>query len=263
MTKARSSGPAAAFALSLLAVLPAAAVLLHAGSAHAEASVPERELDPDLEGPKRAPASDLLKGQFLLSGSVGFAAPAGTLAVGKAFRSFATEGPSFSLADDYGLSRSFAISAYGSYSLFGAPTACAECKTTSYAVGLGLVYHLTQGLAVDPWVRYGLAYRNISVEVPEAESARLLGGPTSGTFQSLDFVSVALGADYFPWPTLGAGIFASLDVGRSISRPLPDEGAANQTVFALGMRLTFAPARKPLAGTVSSARATPSYGTSQ
>ena len=186
----------------------------------------ERELDPEIEGPKRAPASDLLAGQFLLSGSLGVAAPAGALAVGKAFRSFATEGPSFGLADDYGLSRSFAVSAYGSYGLFGAPAACTACKTTSYSLGLGLVYHLVQGLAVGPWARYGLAYRNTSVGVPTEQSTRLLGGPASGTFPSLDFVSVALGPDYFPWPTVGGGLCAPLDVGRSISRPVPDEGAA-------------------------------------
>lgn len=215
--------------------------------AWAETTDAELEEDPSLEGPAAAPAPDRVARAFRLGASLGVAVPAGYLGYERPFRQFASEGASFGGAAELGISRSFALAAFGAYEAYGAPSACPDCTATGLVGGLGLVYHLAQGIAVDPWVRYGVGYRSAAVSVPEQQAAPLLGGPSSGTFRSLDVVSLAIGADYYPLPTFGLGIFAGLDVGRSFSRPLPDSGAGTSTLWTFGMRVAWAPGQVNLA----------------
>lgn len=231
---------------SFVAVALGAALWLVAPRARAEATASDLEEDPSLEGPATPAAPNRVAGALRLDAALGVAVPAGYLASQRPFRQFATEGPSFGGVAELGLSRSFAAAAFGSYELYGAPSGCAECSSTGLAAGLGLVYHLAQGLAVDPWVRYGMAYRSAAVSVP-SERADLLDGPTTATFRSFDYASVALGADFYPVPTVGLGLFAGLDVGRTLSRPTPDPGPGTHTLWTFGVRLAWAPGQAAIA----------------
>jgi hypothetical protein len=232
---------------SFVAPALGAALWLAAPLARAEATVGDLEDDPSLEGPATPAAPNRVAGALRVDAALGVAVPSGNLASQRPFRQFATEGPSLGGAVELGLSRSFAAAAFGAYELYGAPSGCPDCTSTGLVAGLGLVYHLAQGIAVDPWVRYGMAYRSAAVSVPTERAIDLLDGPTTATFHSFDYVSVALGADFFPVPTVGLGLFAGLDVGRSLSRPTPDPGPGTHTLWTFGVRVAWAPGQAALA----------------
>jgi hypothetical protein len=104
--------------------------------------------------------------------------------------------------------------------------ACNDCAVTSIDGGAGMVFHLAQGLAIDPWVAYGMAYRSNQVNIGDQ------------SFGAFEFTRLALGADFFPIPSIGFGPYIGADFGVRTSGESEAYGA-----FQLGMRVAFDPMR--------------------
>lgn len=190
------------------------------------------------EGLPRNPPPDLRRGALLVSVGSGLFAPAygplstvdlsTTLAPGLGFRG------SLGL----GLSRHVSLDIGGSYGLLSAGDSCATCSGNSFSLGVGLTYHLTQGIAFDPWASFGVNYRSLTLVDPNRSAQN-----GAGTYSGWDFARIALGGTYYPTSFLGFGPYLEASFGGF--RLLPD-GRSNGGAYAFidfGLRITLDPLR--------------------
>jgi hypothetical protein len=214
-------------------------------------------------GTDKPPAPDMRTGHIYLQPRLGVVAPAGKLAAapltspngGTPTSQLAGTGASFGATLGIGITRHAVIEAVGQYTTFGAPSACPECSGSSIDLGLGVSYHLAQGVAIDPWISYGVGLRFATFN---AQPTSPTGGPTGGApidqgFRGFDVARFALGADFYPLPVLGLGPFFEADVGTAFARPDPTLGPGVYGFFQLGLRVAFDPFQR----TLSAPRTTP------
>jgi hypothetical protein len=175
--------------------------------------------------------------------------PAGGLGGGLTFAQVAAPGMGGEVGVAVGLTRYSALELRGQFAKLGA--ACATCSAQMFSAGLGLVYHTSQALGFDPWVRFGAAYRALLIG---GELASLVSTASSaGTFHGVDVASLALGGDYYPIRWLGVGLFLQGDVGLVAAAPpgVTEAGATTQVgrgavygLFQVGLRIALAPQQK-------------------
>ncbi len=70
-----------------------------------------------------------------------------------------------------------------------------------FAVGGFVGYHLVQGTQFDPWISYGLGYRQTG------------GAGTQTKFQGMDFIRLRVGGDWYASPAFGLGPYVGMDMG--------------------------------------------------
>jgi hypothetical protein len=211
------------------------------GAARAEGLPPE-ESEAE-SGTPRPAAPDLRGGHFFVIGKASLVGPSGSLDGDLAPSEVADAGPSFGGIVGIGLSRYAVLEAFGSYALLDG--GCPGCKARSFDAGLGFSYHLAQGLAIDPWISYGVAFRSFEYEALGLED--LEPSEYSGSYMGLDFARIAIGADFYPVPGFGFGPFVELDLGTFVDRPDRDPNPMEETpgsvhaFFQLGVRVAFDP----------------------
>jgi hypothetical protein len=214
-------------------------------------------------GKERPAAPDTRTGHLYLQPRLGVVGPAGKLAAapvtspnaGTPTSQLAGTGTGIGATLGVGITRHAVLEAVAQYTIFGAPTACTDCKGSSIDFGLGLSYHLAQGVAIDPWIAYGVGLRFATFH---AQPTSATGGPTGlravdQAFRGFDVARIALGADFYPIPILGLGPFFEADVGTAFSRARanpsgldPALGPAVYAFFQVGLRIAFDPFQRPL-----------------
>lgn len=175
-----------------------------------------------------------------LHGGLGMMAPAGSVTTGVAAADFSSTGPSFGGALELGISRYLGLELSGSMGLLDSTTRCATCSTDSMQLGLGLTYHLTQMLAIDPWIHYGLGYRRTTVDA-ETIPTGALEHLKVGDYHGFDVARLSLGVSFAPWQSFALGPYFGADFGTYAGRP---DGARSNNVYAfaeLGLRVTLTP----------------------
>lgn len=248
-----SSGP---FRSSPLLSLAALGAVLLSGSnalAQAPAGVPGAEsFAPSLraadEGTPKPYADDERTGHILLRGAFSLAAPAGSVAGDAAFADVASAGAAFGGSLGVGLSRHAVLDLSASYALFGAAERCEGCSASSFSGSLGLSFHLTQGAAIDPWMRFGAGFRAAELDTSSATTERLAG---SGSYLGIDIAQLAFGASFAPVAGVAFGPFLGLDLGTFLERPnrLSPAGealgtsASTYALVQLGLRFELDPVR--------------------
>ena len=255
----RRSGLAAS-GLAFTLGLPARALAQSAPGTPAPFTLIDDEAD---IGKDKPPAADMRTGHVYLQPRFGVVAPAGKLAAapltspngGTPTSQLAGTGAGFGATLGIGITRHAVIEAVGQYTRFGAPSACEGCSGSSIDLGLGFSYHLAQGVAIDPWISYGVGLRFATFT---AQPTSPTGGATGGTpidqgFRGLDVARIALGADFYPVPALGLGPYIEADVGTAFARHDPKLGPGVYGFFQLGLRVAFDPFQR----TLSAPRATP------
>ena len=245
---------------------PPQAVPPKTGAAAAGSTAEEEPEDPE-EGTRRAAAPDERTWHWLISGRGGFTVPFGSVASAFPATDLIAIGPTVGGSLGVGLGRYGVLEAsfgYGKLSGADRPAAsgvegetdtCSElrddltekgqvvgstCRGRTWNLGLGLSYHLAQGIAFDPWVSYGVGYRSLTVDV--VLNNELPGGAKSGTFRGVDVARVGLGGDFYPIPSIGFGPYIELDIGTYVDRPGPSDGSV-YAFFGLGAQLVFDPVR--------------------
>ena len=183
-------------------------------------------LDDESDIGKEHPAApDTRTGHIYVQPRFGVVAPAGKLAAaptsapdgGTPTSQLAGTGTAFGATLGIGITRHAVIEAAAQYTSFGAPTACTGCSGSSIELGLGFSYHLAQGVAIDPWISYGLGLRFATFDAyPTSPTGGPSGSaPTSQGFRGLDVARIALGADFYPIPVVGLGPYFEADVGTA------------------------------------------------
>lgn len=207
-----------------------------------QATDDEEELGPEA-GIKRPAGPDERSGHILVHGRFGLTAPFGDLGVDLPASAAVGAGPAFGGSAGIGLSRYTVLEASGSYALLSSSSRCGSCSGRSFDLGLGLVYHLAQGIAFDPWVSYAAGYRQATFD-GTARTSRVVRTFSDSVFHGLDFARIALGGDFYPVPWFGAGLFLELDAGTYVSRP-EGLGWSAYGYFQAGLRISLDPVRRP------------------
>jgi hypothetical protein len=221
--------------------------------AQAPAGVPGSEnFAPSLrtadEGEPKPYAEDERSGHLLLRGTAALAAPAGSVAEGVGFGDAGATGGAFGGGIGIGLSRYVELDASASVLLLGEPDRCVGCSLTGFSASLGLSYHLAQGVAIDPWVRFGAGFRSIDVDT---DASTRVGRAPSGTYLGVDVAQLALGASFAPVGGVAFGPFIGLDLGTFLERPSQRTesggelalGGSTYAVFQAGLRFELDPVR--------------------
>jgi hypothetical protein len=227
---------------SALVVASLVAVAPHAfAEAPTDSEEAEEPVDPPREpgdGQSRAAAPDLHRGALLISMGTGLFAPAYDTLGAIDLNTALAPGVGFRGALGLGLSRNVSLELGGSYGLLTAGELCTTCSGSSLSVGVGLAYHLAQGLAFDPWASFGVNYRTMTINDPGRTTAN-----GAGDYSGWDFARIALGGTYYPVSFLGFGPYLEASFGGF--RLLPD-GRTNSGVYTFidfGVRVTFDPLR--------------------
>ncbi len=237
MTRRVFSWVGRAFVVAALVVAPSPALAQTPDpSGEGEAEEP---LEPGA-GTPRSYAPDWRKGAFLLSVGGSYVVPLGSIAVGVAAEDLVSGGPGVSFGLGYGLSRNVSFELQGAYGVLGGGAACAGCSGSTLGVGMGFVYHLAQGIALDPWASVGVGFRTSFIEAPETVGAPAFG---IGRSQGIDFVRLALGGTYYPLPSFGFGPFLEGTFGSYRLRPDPGTQPSVYGFFQVGLRVTLDPLR--------------------
>lgn len=203
----------------------------------------EEDDDPD-EGTRRAPAPDLRAGHILLEARGSLLGPAGQLVRGFGMGRVVAPGGDVGGSLGYGLGRYGTLELYGDYASLGEGSGCPGCSASTYALGLSLTYHVAQGIAFDPTVTFGMAYRSLSISAGEEPLPAQIGGGTDATFRGLDVARIRLGGTFFPLQSLGFGPFLGMDLGTFFRRPKPvdvEAGPSVHVMFHVGARIVFDP----------------------
>lgn len=136
------------------------------------------------------------------------------------------------------VSRSTAIEAFGLYGNYdGDAPDCGGCEARALGGGLGLAYHLLEGVPFDPWLSAGAGLRRVRLTQSDAA-----GTTAKLDYTGLDALRISLGADYYPVKFVGVGPYAELTLGRYLGRspgPLDDGGTYGS--LGVGLRLVFNP----------------------
>jgi hypothetical protein len=258
-----------------LAALAFAAALLAPARVSAQTPSPEaaasEEEDEELRTAKALPrAPDTRAGHLFITAKAGLEGPVGSFGRGTTSGNFAGLGGNFGGVIGLGLGRHVVVEATGGYSLLSGPTTltgpnqCVGCNGRSLDLGLGFSYHLAQGVAVDPWGSFGLGFRtasfttatdpNTGKPVQDAQGTDISAAKTQ-SFRGLDFARIGLGADFYPAPAFGLGLYFQANVGvrtggslgeKGFNPSLPAETLVGPPVYAflqIGLRIALDPFR--------------------
>jgi hypothetical protein len=218
---------------------------------------PESVLDPE-SGKVRPAAPDERGGHIYLAASVGAVGPTGSVGTNTPTSSVAGVGYALGGILGLGIGRYGTVQLFGDATNFGSPENCSiGCSGRSFSLGLGVTYHLAQGLAIDPWTSFGMAYRGstffISAPGTVASQGCVAGHICSQSYQGFDVARIALGGDFYPTSWFGFGPFLETDIGTNLHRPAPlvtlppdvVEGPRAYAFFQVGVRIALDPMRRP------------------
>jgi len=173
-------------------------------------------------------AQDTLAGQFQLGVSGLFAMPFGEVSRGADFDALTSVGFGPGVDLGIGVGRHLVVGAYGDLNFYGAGSACTDCSSTSLGVGAFVRYHLVQGLRFDPWVSYGIGYRDLRTASDRNGASEYSG---------LEWMRLTFGGDWYANRQFGFGPLVSLSAASFLDAPASaDVGGVNWR-FQAGLRV--------------------------
>lgn len=218
-----------------------AALLLAPGAVLAQKApdLPPAPRDED-SGTKRGFAPDQRTGHLFIDAATSVTGPAGSFASGIPTSSLAGTGLTVGGLLGVGVGRNAVVEARGNYSLFSAPSGCGTgCSGHGFDLAVGLSYHLAQGIAIDPWISYGVGLRWTTFKAPLG-----LSGPVvDQVYRGIDVARIAVGGDFYPTTFFGFGPYFEADIGTNYTRADPTLGLAAYAFFHLGVRVALDPIR--------------------
>lgn len=251
--EAKAPPPTAAPSTKPSADKPADAKDAAAKPAESDPNAPEkadprvRPIEPG-EGRPGPYAPDERTGHVYIRGGTALVLPAGSIRSEVPANAVVGPGIGFLGSVGVGISRHAELDVMGGYALMQRAGGqgggqCVGCKGDHASVSLGLTYHLAQGVALDPWMRFGTGYRTASYA---GTSPQLVNHLVAGRFHGWDVAQISLGATFYPVSSFGLGPFFETDLGSYLNRPAANGYAGGARVYAffqLGLRLELDPVR--------------------
>jgi hypothetical protein len=192
----------------------------------------------DLAPPKPRPTPpDTRSFHPTLAFKVGFEQPTGTIETGRSHYDNFGVGSTLGLQLEVPFTRNFAFQLWGYQGKYPGTIICPDCKATSLAGGGALVYHVLDGVPIDPWFSGGGGYRVSKYD------------RIDNTGVKLDYTGVvvprfAFGADYYFIPQIGIGASVDLTFGRYYGRsptPIPRDSGEVHSFLGGGIRIIVRP----------------------
>ncbi len=199
-------------------------------------------LDDEREGTPRTAAPDELSGRLIVRAGAEVVGPVGSVATGLAADDVSATGFGASASIGLGITRGAELSLAGGFAVLGGPARCDPCGGNTARVGLGFAYHLAQGIAIDPWARWGVGFRTTEV-VGDGATSRVARELVPGRYHGIDFTQLTLGTMWSPAASFGFGPYVEMDLGTYASRPDGAETASIYAFFTAGLALQLAPGR--------------------
>ncbi len=237
------------------------------GAADASADPRVRPVEPG-EGHPRPYAHDDRTGHVYVRAGTALVLPTGSIRSEVPANAILGPGLGFVAGLGVGISRHGEIDVLGTYALMQAAGGqgggrCVGCKGDHATVSLGLTYHLAQGIALDPWLRFGTGYRTANYQGTSPQLTYLV----PGRFHGWDVAQIGMGATFYPVPSFGFGPFLEADLGTYLARPITTDNVGGARVYAffqLGMKVELDPVRwvqpsvaSPKAGTRAAGASAP------
>lgn len=205
---------------ALLGALSAVTILW---SAQALAADPAAEDEP----PELIPyARDTVGGHLRLGVSGAFVAPFGHLAQGVTTDSRAGTGWGGVVDLAYGVDRQVMLGVYGEGQWLGDTIPCSGCSATSFGGGAFVRYHFVQGLRFDPWISYGLGYRQLSSDQ----------GDVTLSYSGIEWARLQMGATWSILPQLGFSPLIELGGGTMTNVPEGETVGGSSWRFQVGLQ---------------------------
>ena len=199
--------------------------------AEAQAAEPPPTVEDDSE--KAPPAipyeRDSVGGHFILGASGNFAVPFGHVADGVSHRQRAGDGWGGLVDVGFGVNRNVAVGAYGEALWLGDSSACPTCSATSFAAGAFARYHFVQGLRFDPWVSYGIGFRQLGSQSDSSDDS----------YAGLEWLRLQMGATWSIIPQLGLGPVLQFTGATMLATPSGESVGGSSWTFQLGLRMSL------------------------
>lgn len=192
-------------------------------TAHAESTAASDSTEP-IEVPF---ARDLVAGHVQVAASAAYAIPFGRLSNDFAHTARAGHAGEFGGEVNYGLDRFVFLGAYGSYTLAGESQPCNDCSGNGWTAGIQFVYHLAQGLRIDPWVSYGLGYRSLKTQDDQGDYS----------YGGIDWMRLAIGTNWFVSRNFAVSPFGQFSAGTTVVVPQGEKAGGTDLQFQFGLRL--------------------------
>jgi len=171
---------------------------------------------------------NLVGGHVQLAASASYALPFGRLSEDQSRTDRSRGGGLFAGEAAIGLDRFVFLGAYGEYGLYQPAKGCSDCSATSWGAGLQVAYHVAQGLRIDPWVSYGVGYRQLST----------LGSlPDPARYHSLEWMRICLGTDWYVTSGFAVSPIALFGVATTLDAPSRETAGSTDLRFQFGLRL--------------------------
>jgi len=171
---------------------------------------------------------NLVGGHVQLAASASYALPFGRLSDEQSRTDRSRGGGLFTGEAAVGLDRFVFLGAYGEYGLYQAAKGCDDCSASSWGAGLQVAYHVAQGLRIDPWISYGVGYRQLST----------LGAlPDPARYHSLEWMRLCLGTDWYVTSGFAVSPIAQFGVATTLDAPRGESAGSTDLRFQFGLRL--------------------------
>jgi len=140
------------------------------------------------------------------------------------------------------VSRYFAVEAWGELGRYKSTrsdcTGFSRCESSTLAAGLSGTYHVLEGIPLDPWLSAGFGFRSLQWKAQTAGNSL----ERTQTYYGIEALRLALGADYYPTPVLGFGLFSAFTLGQYFARnPGRLEGSDANGYLSFGARVVLRP----------------------
>jgi hypothetical protein len=198
-----------------------------ATNAHAEGATPPAQSEQ--AAPTVHLEKDLVGGHLQVGASAAYALPFGRLSDDFKHTSRSGGGGVFALDLNYGLDRFVTLGAYGEYQLWGASGPCPECSAWGWAAGLQVGYHVVQGLRLDPWVSYGVGFRQLVSTVDEAKLS----------YNAVEWMRLTLGTNWFATPNFCLSPIALFSAATTVNAPSGEDAGRTDMRFQFGLRMAL------------------------
>lgn len=171
---------------------------------------------------------DLVGGHFQLGVQSSYSVPFGRLSDEWSRLERSRGGGVFAGDLGYGLDRFVFLGVYGEYGLYQRAKDCDGCAANSWGAGLQVGYHVVQGLRIDPWISYGLGYRQLTVTGST---------PDRAVYRSLEWMRLTVGSDWYVSSNFGVSPFVLFGAASTLDAPSGESAGATDLRFQFGLRL--------------------------